>query len=76
MKGCSIEDLLIEMDRILRPKGFIIIQDELHIIDYVKKYIKALHWEAIRESDRNEAGSVLVIQKKMWLTSQSVRSSE
>ncbi|KAK0581862.1 hypothetical protein LWI29_018892 [Acer saccharum] len=81
-KGCSVEDLLIEMDRILRPKGFIIVRDKRPIVELIKKYLKALHWEAVAtadsngESEQDEDEMVFIIQKKVWLTSESFRSSE
>ncbi|KAK4773247.1 hypothetical protein SAY87_028266 [Trapa incisa] len=78
-KGCSGEDLLLEMDRILRPTGFIIIKDKQSIVDFIKKYLTALHWEAVATSDSSdEEGDevVFIVQKKMWLTSESFRDSE
>ncbi|KAL6970580.1 hypothetical protein U1Q18_030276 [Sarracenia purpurea var. burkii] len=83
-KGCSAEDLLLEMDRILRPTGFIIIRDKQPVVEFVKKYLQALHWEAIATADSSSDGDrdrdrddfVLVIQKKLWLTSESLRNSE
>ncbi|KAL0376800.1 UNVERIFIED_CONTAM: putative methyltransferase PMT3 [Sesamum calycinum] len=81
-KGCSGEDLLLEMDRILRPTGFIIIRDKQHVIDFVKKYLSALHWEAFATADSSsEPGQdgdevVFVIRKKLWLTSESLRDTE
>ncbi|KAF5738561.1 methyltransferase PMT3 [Tripterygium wilfordii] len=78
-KGCSAEDLLLEMDRILRPTGFVIIRDKQSVVDFVKKYLTALHWEAVAtdstsDSDGDEV--VFVIQKKLWLTSESIREAE
>lgn len=81
-KGCSAEDLLLEMDRLLRPTGFIIVRDRKPVIEFVKKYLQALHWEAVAtaddssDSDQDGDDLVLVIQKKLWLTSDSVRESE
>lgn len=81
-KDCSPEDLLIEMDRILRPTGFIIIRDKQPVIDFIKKYLAALHWEAVAtadsssDSDQDGDDIVFVIQKKLWLTSGSLRDSE
>ncbi|MBA0841188.1 hypothetical protein Goarm_003693, partial [Gossypium armourianum] len=77
-KGCSAEDLLLEMDRILRPSGFVIIRDKQPVIDFVKKYLSALHWEAVATADSDNEGDdiVFIIQKKLWLTSESLRNSE
>lgn len=81
-KGCSGKDLLLEMDRILRPDGFIIIRDKQLVIKFVKKYLTALHWEAVVKGDSTlDPGQdgdevVFVIQKKLWLTSKSFRDTE
>lgn len=81
-KDCSPEDLLIEMDRILRPTGFIIFRDKQPVIDYIKKYLAALHWEAVATADSSSDSDpdgddiVFIIQKKVWLTSESLRDSE
>ena len=74
-KGCSAEDLLIEMDRILRPTGFVIIRDKPSVIEFVKKYLTALHWEAV-SNERDGDELVFLIQKKIWLTSESLRDTE
>ena len=80
-KDCSREDLLIEMDRMLRPTGFIIIRDKQPMIDFVKKYLPALHWEAVATSDSSSDSEdrdevVLIIQKKLLLTAESFRDTE
>lgn len=66
----------------LRPTGFIIIRDKPPVIDFVKKYLQALHWEAVATtdstSDSDEDGDelVFIVQKKLWLTSESLRDSD
>ncbi|CAB4321802.1 unnamed protein product [Prunus armeniaca] len=80
-KGCSGIDLLIEMDRILRPKGFVIFRDKRKVVEFINKYMKALHWEAVATADA-EGGSeqdddvVFIVQKKIWRTSESFRNVE
>ncbi|KAK7243086.1 hypothetical protein RIF29_37870 [Crotalaria pallida] len=82
-KDCSAEDLLIEMDRMLRPTGFIIIRDKQSVVDFVKKYLTALHWEAVATADSSSDSSdqhgnevVFIIQKKLWLTAESFKETE
>ncbi|QCE05083.1 probable methyltransferase PMT3 [Vigna unguiculata] len=81
-KGCSPVDLLIEMDRLLRPTGFIFIRDKQVVIDFVKKYLTALHWEEVAtadagsDSDQDANEVILIVQKKLWLTSESFRNTE
>lgn len=74
-------DLLLEMDRILRPKGYIIYNDKRSIAEVIKKYLGALHWESVAMSDsqlveQDEDDVVFIIQKKMWLTSESLKDSD
>ncbi|RXH71209.1 hypothetical protein DVH24_018564 [Malus domestica] len=45
------EDLLLEMDCILRPTGFIIICGKQSVVDFINKYLTALHWEAVAVYD-------------------------
>ncbi|KAL8153871.1 hypothetical protein V2J09_011631 [Rumex salicifolius] len=73
-RGCSIEDLLIEMDRIIRPKGFIIIRDAPSVIKYVKKYLASLRWNdwvadlnPKIDSLSTTEERVLIIRKKKWI---------
>lgn len=44
-RGCGAEDLLIEMDRILRPDGFVIIRDKPSVINYIRKFVTGLRWD-------------------------------
>ena len=68
------------MDRMLRPTGFIIIRDKQTVVDYIKRYLVALHWEAVAtgdsESEQDGDEMVFIIQKKLWLTSESLRDTE
>lgn len=70
------------MDRILRPTGFVIIRDKQSAVDFVKKYLTALHWDVVATADASTGSDedgdevVLIIQKKMWLTTESLRDSE
>lgn len=87
-KGCSTEDLLIEMDRILRPTGFIIIRDKESVVESIKKYMQALRWEVValekvttaseldQDNEDGENNVVFIVQKKLWLTSESLRDTE
>ncbi|XP_020241470.1 probable methyltransferase PMT9 [Asparagus officinalis] len=73
-QGCGFEDLLIEMDRILRPQGFAIIRDKVSVIDYIKRYLPALRWDAWSSEveptvDALSSGKeerVLIVQKRLW----------
>ncbi|GAU25808.1 hypothetical protein TSUD_30730 [Trifolium subterraneum] len=82
-KDCSPEDLLIETDRIVRPTSFIIFRDNQPMIDFVKKYLTALHWEAVATADSSSDSAVqdgdeivFIIQKKLWRTTESFSDAE
>ena len=66
------------MDRILRPKGFIIVHEKRSVVEFIEKYLPALHWEAVTiyDVDQGEDDAVFIIQKKIWLTTDSIRVSE
>ncbi|XP_002978326.2 probable methyltransferase PMT3 [Selaginella moellendorffii] len=71
--GCSVEDLLLEMDRLLRPMGYVIIRDSPVMVDQVKKYLGPLHWDAWvqefpAESDmmQDNEEAVLLVRKRLW----------
>ncbi|XP_022134004.1 probable methyltransferase PMT9 [Momordica charantia] len=73
VRGCSMEDLLIEMDRILRPGGFVIIRDVPTIINYIRKFVTALRWDGwLSEVEpridalSNVEERVLIARKKLW----------
>jgi len=70
---CSVEDLLLEMDRILRPMGIVIIRDKAATIDRVSKYLAALRWSNWHQvlkaetddlSDGDE--KILFARKELW----------
>ncbi|KAK3036256.1 hypothetical protein RJ639_030798 [Escallonia herrerae] len=41
---CSIEDILLEMDRILRPEGAVIIRDQADVLAKVKRTVAGMRW--------------------------------
>ena len=64
---------MIEMDRILRPDGFVIIRDKPSIINYIRKFVTALRWDGwLTEVEPKIDGlfpseeRVLIARKKKW----------
>ncbi|PPD90327.1 hypothetical protein GOBAR_DD12729 [Gossypium barbadense] len=43
---CKAEDILLEMDRILRPEGSVIIRDNVNVLVKVKKIVGGMRWDA------------------------------
>lgn len=69
------------MDRILRPNGFVIVRDRRPVVEFIKKYLTAVHWESVAvvdaesNSDLEDREVILLIQKKMWLIDGSTKES-
>lgn len=71
---CELEDILLEMDRILRPEGSIIIRDDVDILVKVKSIINGLDWESQivdHEDGPLEREKLLFAVKKYWTSSVS-----
>ncbi|KAJ0042699.1 hypothetical protein Pint_18213 [Pistacia integerrima] len=68
-EGCSLENLLLEIDRIIRPQGFVIIRDEEWITSRVRDVAPKFLWEVESHSLPNKEKkmeSVLICRKKFW----------
>ncbi|CAL1379370.1 unnamed protein product [Linum trigynum] len=72
---CSLVDLMVEMDRILRPEGTVVIRDSPEAIERVARIANAVRWTAtIHEKEQESHGpqKILVATKNFWtLTSAS-----
>ncbi|KAM7269960.1 hypothetical protein ACFE04_029174 [Oxalis oulophora] len=68
-EGCLLEDIMLEMDRIVRPKGFIIVRDEKHITSRIRDLAPKFLWEVeshVLENREKKKESVLICRKKFW----------
>ncbi|XP_015883490.3 probable methyltransferase PMT2 [Ziziphus jujuba] len=75
---CSIEDILLEMDRILRPEGAVILRDEVDVLSKVRKIVKGMRWST--EMVDHEDGplvseKVLFAVKRYWVVSDNNNST-
>jgi SAM-dependent methyltransferase len=43
---CAFEDILLEMDRILRPEGSVIVRDDVDMVVKIKKIADILNWDS------------------------------
>lgn len=69
-----MEDVLLEMDRILRPEGSVIIRDDVDVLMKVKRMTNGLRWNS--KSVDHEDGplvpeKVLVVVKQYWVGGES-----
>ncbi|KAE8733346.1 putative methyltransferase PMT13 [Hibiscus syriacus] len=72
---CSLVDLMVEMDRILRPEGTAVIRDSPEVIDKVARIAHAVRWMPTihdKEPESHGREKILVATKTFWkLTSPS-----
>lgn len=69
-----MEDILIEMDRILRPEGTVIIRDQVQVLDKVKRIIAGMRWNS--KLVDNEDGpllpeKILFAVKQYWVAGEN-----
>ncbi|KAJ7970001.1 S-adenosyl-L-methionine-dependent methyltransferases superfamily protein [Quillaja saponaria] len=67
--SCEMEDILLEMDRVLRPEGSVIIRDDVDILMKVKSIISRMEWDSQivdHEDGPLEREKLLFAVKKYW----------
>ncbi|XP_062234173.1 probable methyltransferase PMT24 [Phragmites australis] len=62
---CAVMPVVVEVDRIVRPGGSIIVRDESSTIGEVEKHLRSLHWDVRLTLSKNEEG-VLYAVKSDW----------
>lgn len=70
---CEMKHVLLEMDRILRPKGHALIRESSFFVDAIATIAKVLRWDCHKKDAENgaEKEKILVCQKKLWYSSNS-----
>ncbi|GAB4844433.1 Probable pectin methyltransferase qua3 [Ancistrocladus abbreviatus] len=66
---CNLVDLMVEMDRILRPEGTVIIRDLPEVIDKVSRIALSIRWTtSIHEKEPESHGrdKIMVATKTFW----------
>jgi len=69
---CHLVDVMVEMDRILRPEGTAVIRDSPEIIDKVERIANAIRWKVEvhdGEPESNQEVKILVATKEFWKSS-------
>lgn len=72
-----MEDILLEMDRILRPEGTVILRDDIDILLRVDKVVNGMRWKTMmanHEDSPHIREKVLYAVKRYW-TADSDKSS-
>ncbi|PKA47491.1 putative methyltransferase PMT28 [Apostasia shenzhenica] len=57
--------IVVEMDRILRPGGWVIIRDKLEILNPLENIFKTMHWDITLTFSKEKEG-IMCVQKTMW----------
>ncbi|KAJ6870423.1 hypothetical protein NC652_036155 [Populus alba x Populus x berolinensis] len=68
-EGCLLEDMMLEMDHIIQPQGFVIIRDEESITSRVRDLAPKFPWEVeshVLENKEKKIETVLICRKKFW----------
>ncbi|KAH9775665.1 putative methyltransferase PMT2 [Citrus sinensis] len=74
---CNAEDILLEMDRILRPEGAVIIRDQADVLVKVRKIVGGMRWNTKiidHEDGPLVTEKILFAVKRYWVT-ENVTSS-
>ncbi|XP_010499731.1 PREDICTED: probable methyltransferase PMT20 [Camelina sativa] len=68
---CEMKYVLLEMDRILRPSGYVIFRESSYFMDAITTLAKGMRWSCMREETEYAVKSekILVCQKKLWFSS-------
>lgn len=67
---CNIEDILLEMDRILRPEGAVILRDNVDVLNRVKKLLGGIRWDSKlvdHEDGPLVPEKILIAVKQYWV---------
>jgi len=64
-----MENILLEMDRILRPKGGVILRDNVDVLTKVKSIADEMQWDTrIRDHEEGpyQREKILIAVKQYW----------
>lgn len=63
-----MEDILVEMDRILRPEGAVIIRDSIAVLNKVLRVARGIRWNVrIMGGDNGGPDKIIVAVKRYWV---------
>ncbi|KAJ8504535.1 hypothetical protein OPV22_005421 [Ensete ventricosum] len=70
---CETKYVLLEMDRILRPNGYVIIRESNYFVDSIEAIVKGMRWGCQKhDTEENvEKEKLLICQKKLWHSKRS-----
>ena len=75
---CNTEDILLEVDRILRPEGAVIFRDQVDVLVKVKRFATGMRWNT-KMVDHEDGPlvpeKVLFAVKQYWVAGQNNSTS-
>lgn len=66
---CNLVDVMVEIDRILRPEGTVVIRDSPEVIEKVDRIAHAVRWSTAiheKEPESHAREKILVARKNSW----------
>lgn len=72
-----MEDILLEMDRVLRPEGSVIFRDDVDNVIKIKNIIDGLDWDSQivdHEDGPHQREKLLFAVKKYWTAPAATKS--
>ncbi|KAJ0043063.1 hypothetical protein Pint_17396 [Pistacia integerrima] len=75
---CELEDILLEMDRILRPEGSVIFRDDVDVLVKIKKIMDAMNWDSqiVDHEDGPLEREKLLFAVKLYWTADAAASDQ
>ncbi|KAG1347811.1 hypothetical protein COCNU_06G016400 [Cocos nucifera] len=67
LEKCGLSALLLEMDRILRPEGWIVLHDKVQVIEKARALVTQIRWDARVIESQNDGDQRLLICQKPFL---------
>ncbi|KAI4382870.1 hypothetical protein MLD38_008774 [Melastoma candidum] len=61
LRRCEMVDVVVEMDRVVRPGGYVVVQDTVEMMDKLGEMLRSLHWGVNMYRDQ-----LLVGEKGFW----------
>lgn len=68
-RRCDLVDIMVEIDRMLRPEGTVVIRDSPEVIEKVDRVARAVRWTSTiheKEPESNSREKILVARKNLW----------
>ncbi|KAK6251909.1 hypothetical protein QUC31_013629 [Theobroma cacao] len=77
---CSLMDLFVEMDRILRPEGWVVLSDKLGAIEWARAHATQIRWDArvidLQNGPQDKSPCSPIYAYSCLFASEPIRSSQ